>query len=153
MNITCKNCNEKFTPKGKLEKFINESLDKGMKFMMIECPKCGRNFPFKPAEMEESIQVESEIPLRCPIHGCSGLVAFIGEESFYGCGECGSVWKEQKNLFRDIEKSISIYPYRSKVYDKINDKYIAIDSSKEPKDYEKKVSKESSEELNSFERD
>ena len=56
---------------------------------------------------------------RCPVSRCSGWVVLVAdpeERSFWGCGECGSVWYNRSKLFEEICKIINRFPYRQRCY-------------------------------------
>jgi uncharacterized Zn finger protein len=153
MNIKCPHCNNNFIPDKKQAQFLIDAKVNAMSFIMLNCPNCKKSFPFNPTKLSDVLPGQTEKPLRCPILGCTGLVSHIKEDSFYGCGECGSIWRDKKNLFRDIANSIKSYSYRSKVYLKEMNRYLPVEPDKEPKDYDDKVRKEKAEKLTSFERD
>ncbi|MFT7156384.1 MAG: hypothetical protein ACI8Q1_001394 [Parvicella sp.] len=71
-------------------------------------------------------------PVRTPLSGSTGYISFIDDdsESFFGCGETGAIWKKKENLFRDIEKIISLYPHRKDCYVKKDESWFA--NSNEP---------------------
>jgi len=57
----------------------------------------------------------------------------------YGCGSCGHVWRSTEQLNIAIEKIISQYSYRKKVYSKSGSNWKAVDIDDEPEDYEELV--------------
>jgi uncharacterized Zn finger protein len=147
-NIKCSQCNIEFVPAKEQQDFIIQSTSKGMNLIMLECPKCGKLFPINPILSGEVTIPESK-PLRCPVPRCVGLVSKIDDDntSFYGCGECGSIWYDKKNLYAEILNIIEIYPYRDSEYIMKGE---AILPSLEIKDYEIQVLKEKEEKRQGF---
>lgn len=138
MKILCDVCKNKFELSLNQRDFINESIKKDMNFIMLQCNICMNSFPVNPKSLDSNIDSE-ENKLRCPVEGCYGLVSKI--DDFYGCGECGHVWKNKKILHLEILDIIRKYPYRAKVYDFSNSNDIT--SSKiEPKYYKDMINKE-----------
>lgn len=82
--------------------------------------------------------------IRCPIKTCSGIVVEIEDDdsTFFGCGECGNVWYDNKSLNIAIAEIIEKYKYRSEVYKKEGENFIAIPFTEEPKNYAELVQKE-----------
>jgi len=108
MKIKCLKCQKVFDATAQQEQFINQSKSKNMNLIFIECSECYRNTPVNPRDLlsQESPKVEKDSPVKCPI--CDGMVSFIEndtEGNFYGCGECGSIWRQQENLMKDISET------------------------------------------------
>lgn len=107
MKIKCLKCQKIFDATTQQEQFINQSKSKNMSLIFIECSDCHRNVPVNPSDLlsQESPKIEKDSLIKCPI--CDGMVSFIENDTdgnFYGCGECGSIWRKQENLMKDISE-------------------------------------------------
>jgi hypothetical protein len=114
-----------------------------MHFIMLECPNCGLSSGYDPIAGGEP--EEEEPGLCCPVSGCTGTVSYVEdleERPFWGCGECGSIWYEEKNLQAEISAIVEKYPYRRKCYVKRGGKWAPADLSKIPDDYNERVERE-----------
>ena len=81
--------------------------------------------------------------IRCPAHACTGWVCEIdepGEPAFWGCGECGTVWRPQGALDAAIAEAIGQHSYRASCY--VHDGTHYRDSGKAPRNYEDHVRSE-----------
>jgi uncharacterized Zn finger protein len=110
MQVTCNLCKHRYRPSDEQHAFIDKSRDKGMKFVMLKCPKCG-------SHSSVSIVEESptpELTYRCPVAGCAGWVSEVSEEEkkLWGCGECGSIWKSLVSLEKEITAIVAKFAYR-----------------------------------------
>lgn len=83
----------------------------------------------------------SDHTFRCPETACIGWVSWVEDEddSFWGCGECGSVWTESDELNEAIDESIEKHAYRKKCYRKTKGGWKPLPLEKEPEDYEELV--------------
>lgn len=151
IKITCKNCKTDFIPDRNQRKFIKSSREKNMTFIMLDCPNCDMSFDFNPTDNSDN--VEHELPLRTPISGSHGFISYIedNESDFFGCGETGAIWKQEKNLFNDIDLIIKKYPHREKCYLKTKNGWIA--NPDEPENMDDLIDKEDVENLDKYERD
>jgi uncharacterized Zn finger protein len=99
MEIKCFNCSKIFIP-SKAEKIkISEAIKKEQKLFMAECTMCYQVVPINPCNLLQLIDKEEEEIIQCPI--CKdGLISFIKNETeeFYGCGECGNIWKNKNEI-------------------------------------------------------
>jgi uncharacterized Zn finger protein len=94
MEIKCPNCLKIFNPNEKDEKFILEAIKKNQKLAFIECQECYKDVPVNPLNLLEIENKPEDKIMDCPI--CKdGIIVHIKNETedFYGCGECGNVWK------------------------------------------------------------
>ncbi len=123
-----------------------------MTFIILECRNCGMSFPINPSVLGELDEISPK-PIRTPISGSHGYVLFIesGDEKFYGCGETGAIWRQEENLFRDIELIIKKYPHRESCYNKTENGWVS--NSEEPDNMDDLIDYEDVEELTGFERD
>lgn len=142
-NARCQVCEKTFELDAQQQKFVVSLVAKGQKFIMIECPACGSSTQYVNAmeTVKEQDQTES---YRCPITQCTGWVNLIDEKArpFWGCGDSGSVWYEEKNLQKEITDIVALHPYRARSYKQLNGKWIPGEISSEPENYEELVEKE-----------
>ena len=141
MNLVCPKCKNAFAVPAGLAAAVEKTLSKGGAPVWLECPHCFRDFAVVQGGGEE----EEDPPFRCPVIGCDGWVSYVvmkGRAPFFGCGECGSFWRKEASLFRDITTAVERYPYRLKSYRKQGKGWLPGDPDKESKNYEKKVEKE-----------
>ena len=90
---------------------------------------------------------------RCPVSRCSGWVVLVAEpeeRSFWGCGECGSVWYNRSKLFEEIRKIINRFPYRQRCYVFDGDTILPNKLADESKNYEELVRREPFESATSY---
>lgn len=86
----------------------------------------------------------SEPTFRCPESTCIGWVSLVedADETFWGCGECGTVWSDRDELHEAIEAAIEKHPYRKNCYRKTRTGWNPVPLDKEPEDYEDLVEQE-----------
>ncbi len=140
MIMLCLFCNKDFELSGEQERLIS-MVDSGkMKFVMLECGGCHQTFSYKAQNADKLISHD----YRCPVEGCIGFVAKISDvtDFDFGCGECGTVWLNDVELFDEIRKAVLRHPYRKKVYVFDGGGIKPVDPMMEPKGYEKNVLKE-----------
>lgn len=150
----CQVCHRTFTLSHQQAILVTDLLKRNLNFIMVECPLCGFATNYK-AENEtiQNINITvSPSSYRCPVSHCSGWVDFINEETseFFGCGECGSIWHEEKNFQKEITDIISLYDYRAKCYEIILDKWMPSAIKNEDKNYEKLIECEPFDKSKSF---
>lgn len=120
MTATCTNCAHSIEPDVAQQALIAKLKGKGAPVAMLKCPKCWRSF---------SVDLQSHAPAadvrdtwRCPVPQCTGWVSRIGEgDAVWACGECGSEWKSDASLRRDIETATARFPYRAPFYEGVGD--------------------------------
>jgi hypothetical protein len=97
---------------------------------------------------------EESSTFRCPVSGCVGWVDLVEDEDgdFWGCGECGSIWRKKKNLMAEITQIIKKRSYRQACYAKAGRGWKPADQDDEPEDYETLVEQESPDATDGFER-
>lgn len=91
----CAVCTSIFELNDKQKLFI-ESM-KNIKFIMIDCPNCGSSTQY----LKDIKSMNNEdVSYSCPEDGCNGEVSHVIDASsdFWGCGECGSTWKNDDSL-------------------------------------------------------
>lgn len=120
---TCDNCRSEFKLNKQQQDFYNRAIDQGMPMIMLECANCGFGFPLQLTKQPETQISEN---YRCPVRRCSGWVSLVDteEKPFWGCGECGSMWYDKANLFKEITEIVKLYPYRKKSYKKSKSTWI-----------------------------
>ncbi|WP_347928397.1 hypothetical protein [Pseudomonas helvetica] len=136
-------CKEIFELNAQQQSFVLPLVEKGQRFIMIECPCCGSSTQY--VKTADSAQNQNQdINYRCPITQCAGWVDLIDTHSppLLGCGECGSVWYEESNFQKEITEIVARHPYRAGSYEKINGKWLPATLSSEPANYEELVQKE-----------
>lgn len=142
MKLQCPTCNEIFSA-SKNQISLVEKVDGGqMAFAIIECPECFQTFQYR-LKREETSDVK-KLSYRCPVKACLGYVAEIGDvtDFEYGCGECGTVWKDRDDLFAAIKEAVKKHSYRKGVYIFREGDVIPASPEDEPKNYQKLVLKE-----------
>src|SRR5262249_48259982 len=83
--------------------------------------------------------------VRCPCRTCRGWVVKVEEYPnvfFWGCGECGNVWRDRSKLDEDISKIVKKYKYRRKSYVKLDDGWGPEPQDQEVRNYEERVESE-----------
>lgn len=155
MIITCSNCDKSFEPSQRDRDFIQSAAGKGMRVAFITCPHCppvDNEISVDPVaivndkeDIDPNVKTNDAKSYRCPVSRCSGWVSFVEEESsFWGCGECGSVWYDKNNLMKEISDIIKRYKYRKNSYTKSGTEWLPGNMEKEDTNYEEKVEKEPS---------
>ena len=75
---------------------------------------------------------------RCPAAGCVGWVDSVDSDeeggSFWGCGECGSIWYKKAKLLKEIGTIIKRFSYRKKCYRKSKREWLPADPDTIPDD-------------------
>ena len=92
---------------------------------------------------------------RCPVSRCTGWVDLIEDEDegdFWGCGECGSIWRKRKNFFAEISAIVKKQKYRQACYRKSGHNWEPEDGDREPDDYEDLVEREEPDAADDYER-
>ena len=142
-NAQCQLCKERFALDAQQRAFVMPLLAKGQRFIMIECPCCGASTQYVTIAAVTKPQ-DHEAPYRCPLPRCAGWVDWIDAESppFWGCGECGSVWHEERDFQKRISDIVARYPYRADSYKSIAGKWLPAALDAESADYEERIDKE-----------
>lgn len=140
----CQSCHRPFVLSEGQASVVDAALKKGQIFIVIECPLCGMATTYVPHEGASLVVEKEDPPYRCPVSHCAGWVSFVEEDAsgFWGCGECGSIWRKEKNLQSEITNIISRYKYRCGCYMKKSDRWIPAPFSDEDSDYENLVESE-----------
>lgn len=150
-SLVCPKCKKAFAPPPGRNAAVEKALSKEGAPAWLECPHCYHDFAVVHAGSEE----EEDTPLRCPVVGCDGWVSYVTMKArapFFGCGECGSFWRKEASLFRDITAVVKRFPYRRKSYEKSGETWLPGDPDKETKDYEEKIAKEPAEHGTDFDK-
>jgi len=142
MKLICTHCKQEFQVSPGKQKIYDEAKASGDLFVMLACEVCDRGFsiPLRPLDPPP----EGEENFRCPESRCTGIVSFIKDEDddFWGCGECGSVWRSDEDFQDAIQVIIKAFPFRKKVYKIKDHKFHPVPSDKEPEDYDEVVEEE-----------
>ena len=83
--------------------------------------------------------------VRCPEVACAGWVCDVGDPDgviFFGCGECGNVWRSEQALAKAIEAAIARSPFRSKAYTLIGNAWRDNPPGSTATDYAQHIAKE-----------
>lgn len=153
----CQSCHQTFELSNKQINLVTDLLNRGQKFIMLECSLCGlaTNYQQENDDIQNSaIEVDS-YTYRCPVSHCTGWVELIEDStsSFFGCGECGSIWHEEQSFQKEITQIVSLYNYRAKCYKMIENKWTPSPLENEDKNYETLVESEPFDKKKSFTRD
>ena len=150
--LRCANCGESFTPTDDGWRFIQEMAGKNSPLVMVKCTKCFEPMMCEPAAALRGETVTpddggggEEEPLRCPVPQCIGWVSEVEEDrgkTFWGCGECGTVWRKKAKLDKAISKIVKRFPYREKSYVLTDDGWEPAPEDDEHPDYEELVEEE-----------
>ncbi|MBN6148804.1 hypothetical protein JR065_00495 [Xanthomonas sp. AmX2] len=140
----CQVCKDNFELDVRQQAFVVPLAARGQRFIMVECPRCGSSTQYV-AVGDSAAPHARAANYRCPVAGCAGWVDLIGTHSppFRGCGECGSVWQEEKDFQNAIADIVGRHPHRAGSYEKINDEWLPAGSGSEPANYEERVDRES----------
>ena len=112
---------------------------------MIKCTECWESIDCNPIAVirgESGPEPEERELLRCPIKQCIGWVCEVEEapgKTFWGCGECGNVWRKRAALDKAITKIIKKPPYREGCYVRTDNGWQARDDDEVNADYEELV--------------
>jgi hypothetical protein len=145
MRLSCAHCKQEFDASRDQEQFIAESGKKGMDFIRIGCPSCGRNFDLNPMTGQPGSRKSKPAAkaLRCPVQTCAGVVSHVDDDpAFWGCGECGNAWFNLSDLDQAIDGIIKKFPYRKALYVQKDGHYLPAPGSKTPKNYAELVRSE-----------
>ena len=112
MEIKCPNCFEIFVPNKKEEQKISNAIKKDQKFFITECIKCYQDIEINPCDLLNINTPNEEKIIYCPI--CNdeiGVVCYVKDETeeFYGCGECGNIWKSKSEIENLIKNGLKKY--------------------------------------------
>lgn len=150
MNPTCDHCKRVFELDAEQTARVDNAKSKGRHAIIVKCPHC---------KLSTFVQWAEAAPkqpmLRCPISACSGQVVQVKEsgQEYWGCGECGSKWKQFDSLQQEITAIVKKFPYRKKSYRKSNNVWVAAGPESEVEDYEERVASEPDDPSDSYDRD
>ena len=143
MKVKCDNCRREFMPSDEQSQLIERSKAKDMQFIFIECPRCGigsavilkkgQELPNVTPTVVQSPDVQAGFPISQEEKR---------QKPFWGCGECGSIWRKLENLEREIEAIVAKFSYRRKSYRKKAGKWLPGELDKETRDYDERVENE-----------
>ncbi len=147
--IPCKLCKLSFEASDNQQKFILESREKKMNFIMLNCSNCKWHTDYNPTS-ELITFSDKEIHWRTPVSRISGYVSYIenDEEKFYGCGESGFIWLTKERFYKSIEEIIAKYPHRNDCYIKVNGEWFP--NNEEPDNMEELIETEDENDLEDY---
>lgn len=100
MKVKCPKCKNEFTPDKNQTKILTYAIEKKQPLLFLDCIICKQLIPINPNDLlgEFIGTKETEAPIECPV--CQqGKVVFVNSgEGFWGCGECGSIWKNKHDI-------------------------------------------------------
>ena len=117
--VTCASCRHAFELDATQQALVEKLKGQGAPFVALECPACGLSFgiDLKP-------RVKQEETWKCPVSHCDGWVSHVHIDERYldggdqwGCGECGSFWRDKNNLIKEAREIVKKFPYRSVYYE------------------------------------
>lgn len=143
LKIKCTGCGRVFTPTGEQMEFIKKARARGMELIMLDCGT-GLCYSRYNPQMGKEAAIKKEVAFRCPASRCTGNVTYVKDDEgpFWGCGACGSIWYDKKNLLKEIDAIVKHFKYRRKCYRKVRGKWAPAARSKEPDDYCEMVEQE-----------
>ncbi len=147
--VTCTVCGRAFEVEGAAARRVARTVKDGDQALSLDCPFC---------KTISIVLVEGAEPagpsLRCPVPGCACFVSFVEKRgrkaAFWGCGECASIWRDAKNLQREITAIVKRFPYRKSSYKKVGGAWVP---GRDPASLTAKIEREPREDPQEFERD
>ncbi|MBN6101217.1 hypothetical protein JR064_03440 [Xanthomonas sp. CFBP 8703] len=118
-------------------------LAKGQRSIMIECPCCGASTQYV-TMVAVAKPHDHEAPLSRPASTMRGMGRLVDADPppFWGCGECGSVWHEERDFQTRISRIVARHPYRADSYKRIEGKWLPAGPDVESADHEERIGKE-----------
>jgi hypothetical protein len=147
-DLKCTNCKHQIVFTDEQNDSLEKKRQRGMPAAMIECPNCRFAVPIDLRKKSTPEPSTNEISYRCPVARCTGWVSFV--DPFWGCGACGSVWHEKRNLFEEIVSIKKKYSYRSNSYKNDGTEWLPAPLSEEIPNYEELVEEEKEEKNREF---
>ncbi|WP_152601976.1 hypothetical protein [Burkholderia paludis] len=150
LSVKCNSCEKEFCPSSDLQKRMRKFINQGRGLIMLECPACHADIAWKPESKRK------DVPFRCPVSQCDGWVSYVDsfeEGNFWGCGECGSIWRKKESLMAEISSIQEKYGYRKSCYQKIGDDWVPENQNNEVDRYDDLVQSEEPDMSDNFERD
>ena len=146
MHATCDLCKREFALSDVDLARVEKGKAEGLHAKIVKCTHCGTSTVVQWAEKPS----EPIPPLRCPVSGCDGYVVHVTNDgpAYWGCGHCGSQWRDVANLQNEITAIVTRFPYRKKSYRKKAGQWIAAGQEKEVSDYDERVANEPEDESN-----
>ena len=165
--IQCPDCGMPFSPTDEDWTLIQNLAKADASLAMIICTECWESVDCNPVAVvqggaftekaasgsERSARPEIPSPpgsepsptFRCPVLGCTGWVCEVEEsprKTFWGCGECGNVWRTRDKLEKAITKILKKRAYRETCYERSESGWLPADPDQEHPDYEELVEEE-----------
>ena len=99
ISIICYSCKRVFTLDTEKTNILIQAKEKNIHFLMMNCPHCGKSFPINPITLSFPFSKKQAPKYKCPTNGCNGYVVSITDLEFpLGCGTCGIIWNNKKDL-------------------------------------------------------
>jgi hypothetical protein len=142
-SYVCSLCERKnqLTPKERAE--AERDLPKGKDIILATCPVCEAGTVVQLLPPEPKNAKKNEQQYRCPISGCTGYAVYVTNfdpQPFWGCGECGSVWRQKDELFNDIDRIVKRFAHRRACYKPGNsERWVPGPRKAEPRNYDEMV--------------
>ena len=117
----CELCRRVFPLDSKQRQFFQASRLKGMRFIVLKCGLCRGGAGIDPQTPLGRVESVDGSPSRCPVEGCVGYVSSLdglklADCALWGCGACGTTWKDDAELQAQTARIVSQYPHRRKGY-------------------------------------
>jgi hypothetical protein len=119
--VYCEVCRRVFSLDPKQQQYLLASRLKGMRFIVLKCALCRGGAGVDPqSPLSRGVNVEVA-PARCPVERCAGYVSQLDGINgvgfaMWGCGSCGTTWKDDGELQAQIARIVSQYAHRRKAY-------------------------------------
>ena len=143
MKVKCENCKKSYNLTEDQEKNVKEFAQRKTPFMVSRCPLCHSMVMLEPLSLvgitNELPQIEDNRLFYCPSSCCVGFIEYDKDSDIYNCAECGSIWKNKKEIFESISSIVKRYSHRNEVYKKTKNGWKSIKIGTESNDYYKKV--------------
>ena len=145
VSVVCEECGKEFRPlETKHAEMVRRCAADGDKKLAIECPHCKDYSTLNPVAVVAGKGGAAVFTptYRCPVSRCSGWVDYVDNEDderpFWGCGECGSIWRKKAKLLKEIESIVKTFSYRRKCYRKSKGEWLPADPDKIPDEYDER---------------
>lgn len=149
MHATCDLCKREFALSDVDLARVENGKVKGLHAIFVKCTHCETS-----TVVQWAGKPTSTPPLRCPVSACDGYVVYVTNDgpAYWGCGHCGSQWRDFANLQAEITAIVERFPYRKKSYRQKGGQWVAAGRDKEVADYEDRVADEPDDESESPDR-
>jgi hypothetical protein len=123
---------------------IERERDRGLTFIKLQCNHCSSWFSYDPQTGQLDTSCDDAEPLlRCPVVRCTGYVVDIEDVEYdekgdgvFGCGECGTEWRNEQELAASIEEAIRRFPHRAGCYRRERGHWVPSEEGPDDDDHE-----------------